>query len=63
MQITMNDSATVAAVVVGITLIALSGIWAAYDYNVQFVKKGYSQVQLQNSQMTMWVLGTNSPTK
>jgi hypothetical protein len=55
MKIEMDEETSMAIITVAICVGVVAIAFMVYRYNVAAYEKGYTQKQLQNSQMTMWV--------
>ena len=55
MKLEMNNDASTCVGVLGICAAVVTIAFLIYNYNVAVFTKGYTQKQLENSQMTMWV--------
>ncbi len=55
MKIEMEEGTVVAVSVVAICIVVVCLSFLIYRYNALAFEKGYTQKQLENSQMTIWV--------
>jgi hypothetical protein len=55
MKIEMNEDAKIAVCTTVVCATFMLMVFLLYRYNVVAFEKGYSQKQMENSQMTIWV--------